>query len=452
MSEVTQIRAGRAWVNLDQPSTVYRSSVARGITKKDDDPIIDRDGGNYQAGIIRKFSVITIGEALGHDMWIDEEFLAQVNTAINAQKNGVKSRFTHPDMSGDGLGKMAAKTMDSEVDGDRVIADNHFLKSAHNTPDGDLAGYILSLADESPEDFGASIAFYRDRGEEMKFMAMHSDKDGVFKSPDKRNKNNYRHARLAELEAVDIVDEPAANPGGLFHRGPFKLLENGNAILDYAFGVTDQPPETHFGIDPSRIRGFVAKWAAEREIEINTKGQKMPDPAVVQTSTNAENADAVELSQTVATNGVPAGTVTFSTVDPEIPADKSAETFTAEQLADREKAAADRAREELLAKQKDFIAKFGAENGAKWFAEGISLEEAKDRHIAALSDSNKSLNERLSAAEGGLGEETALSGTPNSKPELPSKYLLNCGKNLGTVAAAIDAQATRLGLIKPSVN
>lgn len=417
---------------LDQPSTVFRSTVARGLLAKENFQPVDRAGGKYTAGLIRGFAVITVGEALGHGMWIDDVFLGQVSEAINAEKLGVKSRFAHPELSGDGMGKMMAKTFGAEVVDERVYADNHFLKSSHRTPDGDLGGYVMDLAEEAPDAFGASIAFMPDYGAEMKFVAMHSDERGNFKSPDKRNTENYMHARLAELIAVDIVDEPAANPDGMFHRGSFDLLENGTAILDYAFGVTDQTPGVQFGVDPSRLKGFVARWAGDRGFELKVKEEIMPAPAVAPETT-------VPVVETAAESKVVETAVLAK------PAEVKPEMFTAEQVAEREKLACQKAGDAALSAARDglkqFTSLFGAENGSKWFQDGVSMEDAKDKHIAALTAANKDLATKVSAATGGLGEQVPLSGTSapatSAEDEKRKQLELQLGPNIAKIAMAM---------------
>ena len=121
------------------------------------DSAVDRAGGDYGAGLIRGVSVMTAGECLGHDCLADETTLEKIVALGNANKNGTKVRFTHPTLSADGTGKLMARGKNFALDGDQVRADVHFLASAHNTPHGDLAGYTLDLAEESPDLVGTSV-------------------------------------------------------------------------------------------------------------------------------------------------------------------------------------------------------------------------------------------------------------------------------------------------------
>jgi hypothetical protein len=255
----------------------FRGTVARGIRAAESTDRIDADGGEYGAGIIRGAAVITRGEALGHDMWIDNTMLHQVADAINATDSNVKVRFTHPGLSGDGLGKVLGRVYNADVDGDVVRAEVHLLESAHNTPDGDLADYVLRFAEESPELFGMSISFTLDYGEMERFHAEHKDKDGVFHSPDSGNARGLPHVRLDELVATDMVDEPAANPDGLFHRGD-EIAATADAYCAYALGLSDDMPESLGGIHPDRARAFFARFMETHGVMVSR----------VQASTNDE--------------------------------------------------------------------------------------------------------------------------------------------------------------------
>ena len=151
--------------NINKKPTTFRGPLSTGLAE---DSKIETDGGEYGAGLISGFAVITRGEALGHDFWVDEVFIGQVSEALT--KGSVKSRYTHPGMSSDGLGKGLGRVHFQESEEKDVVrGDLHFYKSSRNAPDGDLGGHVLSLASEDPESFGASIVFYHDQEAEDEF-------------------------------------------------------------------------------------------------------------------------------------------------------------------------------------------------------------------------------------------------------------------------------------------
>jgi hypothetical protein len=242
---------------LKPPSKVRRRLLNANTNFAKSLPQVDRE-----AGIIRDYSVITEGEALGHDMWIDSDFLQSVVELGNAAQRGVKVRYTHPGACSDGLGKALGRATNFRVKGKQVIADLKFLESAYNTPDGNLAGYVMDLAEEDPRLFGTSIVFDRDIEEEEGFSAANSHPNGEFMSPDRRNKRNLTHARISNLYASDVVDEPAANPGGMFSSDGVPAF--GAQLLDYIFADAPAPDAAALGVHPERIKMFALQYLSAR--------------------------------------------------------------------------------------------------------------------------------------------------------------------------------------------
>ena len=95
--------------------------------------------------------------------------LKAVRAQINAKDNGIKSRFGHPTMSDDGIGKFLGRAKNatmSEVTVERngkqvslaaVRADLHFDPTAESTPNGNLASYVLNLAQSDPDAISSSL-------------------------------------------------------------------------------------------------------------------------------------------------------------------------------------------------------------------------------------------------------------------------------------------------------
>lgn len=377
---------------LQSKPTYARSGVAKGAT-----PGVIRDGGDFGAGLIQRFAVITRGEALGHGLWIDATMQQQVADAINSAEGvGIKSRFTHPGLSSDGLGKFLGRAKAATVEGDKVLADLHVAKSAHEAPDGNLADYVMTLAETDPEAFGSSIVFMRDKATEDQFIE--SNGGGRFVSPDPGNKQNLRHARLKQLRAVDAVDSPAANPGGLFHRGPH-FAEEAEAILSYSLGLTTEAPDTvDLEVDSDRVANFVRGFLDRHGLSLVPVAKEIQQMEV-QTQESEKPADeAVEASDKPAD-------VT--------PADKPAEEKPGQR----------------------FLAAFGVRGGV-WFAEGLSFEAAQEKFVVELKAENDDLRGKLKTLR---GEESPVSFTPAETPEqkAAAEWSDKLGPNLGKFAAGI---------------
>lgn len=331
-------------------------------------PKVDPLGGYRRQGIIRGVSVTTRGEALGHGMWLDQEFVDATTRHINSFNKGIKARFTHPGLSSDGLGTFLGRVMNAKTEDGRTIADLHFSQAGHNTPDGDLAAYVMDLASEDPEAFGLSIVFEPDIGAEDLFTAEHKDEHGNFTSPDTDNTQNLPHARLAALRAADVVDEPAANPDGLFHREQ-EFAQEADRLASYVLGLsTERPQLVSLGLDADRAKGFVTRFLNQKGLEV--KEQMADDQIIpaVEPATNIEQKPAGE----------------------EQPADPVVST------------------PELSAGQK-YITAFG-EKGAVWFIEGKSFEDCHVLHSQSQQEQITSLSAKVSDLETRLAAATQAAG------------------------------------------
>ena len=365
---------------IDRPTDLARGPISRGPDRR-----VVCGGGHQGYGLIRDISVITRGEALGHEAWIDAEMLAQVAAAINAAAIGIKSRFNHPGASGDSFGTMVGRVDRATVSEDRVLGDLHLSEAASKAPDGNMAEYVLAMAEREADAFGTSIAFVRDLDAERTFHEGHGgryEQDPMgfetlvgFESPDPLNTDNLPHVRLAELRAVDVVDEPAANPAGLFHRGSGDLAARAEAIVGYALGREGLPDDGNFqfGVDPSRVRGFVGRYLNRHNLQITSKESDMPDPHTPPT-------DPAE--KTPPQEAVPD---TNPVAEPDAP-ETQPEPEQPEELSRADQA-------------KPFLNEFGEVQGALYFAAGVELEEARKRELARLRSELSAKDQPSKAAE-----------------------------------------------------
>ncbi len=148
---------------------------------------------DHQARIIRGFVVAQLGEARTHGIELDEATLDQIVALGNAQPAGVKSRFGHPSPgAGDAIGRFVGRTKNFRRAGGQVLADLHLDGAAETSPHGDLANYLMKLAQNDRTAYGASIVFTGRR----------------------EARNGQRPVlRIDTLSAVDFVDDPAATSG-----------------------------------------------------------------------------------------------------------------------------------------------------------------------------------------------------------------------------------------------
>jgi hypothetical protein len=200
---------------------LLRTEIARGIKQG--------FGVDREKGVIRGFAVMTKGFVNDARGWeIDEITLDQVIQAGNHLTIGLKSRFGHPMMSSEALGTFLGRVRNFGKEGDVVRADLYFDESAYKTPDGDLATYVMDLAENDPEAFGASVVLLEYDLEEQ-FEA-----DGKTPKKDANGNPLPERLRVAKLSSVDVVDEPAANEGffGKFFPDNVKLSAGLAEFLD----------------------------------------------------------------------------------------------------------------------------------------------------------------------------------------------------------------------------
>jgi hypothetical protein len=197
---------------------------------------------NRKKGIIEGVSVNSKGEAKGHGVFLDDEFIDNVVLQGNEKKQGLKVRFGHPNMSSTALGTFLGRVKNFRRVGDQAKADLFLSNSAKETPHGNLYDYVLNLAENEADMFGMSIVFERGK-------VYQRDKEGkkIFEG---LNGEEKVFIELDKLLASDLVDNPAANENGLFsafnqatfagqvtefldlHPHVFNLVENNPDIID----------------------------------------------------------------------------------------------------------------------------------------------------------------------------------------------------------------------------
>ncbi len=358
--------------NLSKEVSVFRTGIS--LASQSNKPEVSYSGGNFDAGFIKNFAVITSGEALGHGMWVDHEFVADVASQLSASKKGVVSRYTHPNMSGDALSKGLGRVV-YRADGDgKVRGDLHFYKAAHKSPDGNLAEYLMDLASDDPESFGASISFERDIEAEESYAEANPS------SNDPRNVENLPHVRLGKLRFVDIVSQPAANPDGLFCQD--KTFEQANALFSYMLGLSEDKPDTQelFSVDADRLAQFTTRFLSTQGLQVMkinfAEGEEPKEEPQVEETPVVEE----PVVEEVPVEEVPVEEVPVE----EAPVEEAPveEAPVEEAPVEEVKPEGHFSKEELG----QYLECFGNEAGLKFFIEGISFSAAQGEFIKAQKE------------------------------------------------------------------
>jgi hypothetical protein len=227
---------------------------------------------DFERRVIYGASAAQMGEALGHQLWLDGKTLETVaflgNRGLSPngrRRDGVKVRFTHPGLSSDGFGKTLGRGKNFHVEGDKVLFDIHFVESAFRAglDGGDSLGdYVLHLADEDPDLFGMSIVF---RGKGFWVMADGSEREAdPFEPAPEGAAYKYPAVRVEQLDAVDAVDEPAANRDGMFSEYAAFLWATNQDASD-AFADIDELLE-RYGVSQDKAKEFTRRYFTARGV------------------------------------------------------------------------------------------------------------------------------------------------------------------------------------------
>lgn len=378
-----------------------------------------------ETGVIEGVKVCTAGEAKGHGVFLDEEFIDTVVKFGNEKKQGLKARFGHPNMCSTALGtflgrhKNFRKETTQRDDGQKAftaVADLFLSNEAKDTPNGNLFDYVLGLAANEPDMFGESIVFtpgreYRktkdgknayivwqrdEKGRRVydstgRAMCHYVDKDGKIIEPKENELSEETYVECAELHASDCVDDPAANEG-LFSR--FSQETIAGQITEFL----DLNPNVFEAIEKNpgivealakygdKVDGFINRYRSYRE-QIK-KGDTMSD------KTNSEQLKNGKTAESVAGNGAASQEKQDGKVAAE--AAKKPEVDPAETV----KAEYEKKIEALNKEKTDSAAKLAAIEKEK--SEALSqLEEAKTK-LAAFESGVKPVSAKAAKEGDGI--------------------------------------------------
>jgi len=256
---------------------MFRTDASRTAPQR-----VDRQG-----NVIYGASIVQAGNLNEPDVrpWtVDSQTLQQVVDFGQSSRGGIKARFTHPNMSNDGMGSYLGRWANFRLDGDIVRADLHIADAAFTSPQGDLGTYVLDMAEQDPEAFGVSVATALDEANLQQWQDTLPDM-----APADRKAARWP-MRFTRLRAADVVDTPAATRTGLFSLADADLRNlpaQATALLDTYF--TDATPD----VVRARIAGFLDRYFSAKGTPMATETQAAE---VVNSETPAPVQPAADLS------------------------------------------------------------------------------------------------------------------------------------------------------------
>jgi len=129
--------------------------------------------------VIPNVYILSQGEARGHDLFIDKTSIEKAYELMSQAPNGVKVKMNH----GSGLDAVLGFARNPRIEGDKLLADLHLLKSSPHY------GLVKEMANEAPDQFGVSLAFLNE-----------SETIG-----------GKDYIRPQRIESADLVSSPASN-------------------------------------------------------------------------------------------------------------------------------------------------------------------------------------------------------------------------------------------------
>ncbi len=126
-------------------------------------------------------SILEVGEAKGHDLFVDKISLETALKLMGNAKNGVKVKMNH----GSGLDAVVGFARNPRIEGNRLVADLRLLRNSPHY------GLIKEMASEAPDQFGVSLAFVNES----------------------ETINGKDYIRPKSIASADLVSSPAATNG-----------------------------------------------------------------------------------------------------------------------------------------------------------------------------------------------------------------------------------------------
>ena len=126
-------------------------------------------------------SILEVGEAKGHDLFVDKTSLETALKLMGSAKNGVKVKMNH----GSGLEAVVGFARNPRIEGEKLVADLRLLRNSPHY------GLIKEMASEAPDQFGVSLAFVNES----------------------ETINGKDYIRPQSIASADLVSSPAATNG-----------------------------------------------------------------------------------------------------------------------------------------------------------------------------------------------------------------------------------------------
>lgn len=168
---------------------------------------------NASEGVMTEISLIEVGEARGHGLYIDETSL---ETALDVIGENIPAYITHEGaLEDDRILREVGVFSEFYIEKDKLKARK--FKALESFRDDEKVRFnrLFDIASEMPETFGVSLVF--------EALVVHVMKDGTEVPADEVSPDDLENVvrefpsvRFVSIKSADFVDAPASNRKGLF--------------------------------------------------------------------------------------------------------------------------------------------------------------------------------------------------------------------------------------------
>ena len=170
-----------------------------------DDSKVDRE-----AGTMKGVSLISVGAALGHGLFVDQTSLETIDEELD--DTNLPAYITHRGaLFEDRLTREIGMFSNFRIEGERLLGDFQAFDSFRED-DSRKFNRLFEMADKMPERFGLSIVFSA--------TSVWATPEGDIEADAKPDNAlfDFPSIRVEEVSSADFVDSPAANQRGLFSK------------------------------------------------------------------------------------------------------------------------------------------------------------------------------------------------------------------------------------------
>ena len=201
----------------------YKSEKEKGFSRH---RISFREGSEHkvdeQKGVMTELSLIQVGEAKGHDLYVDQQSL---ETALDVIGESLPAYITHEGaLSTDRILKEVGIFSEFYIEDDKLKAKEFKALSSFKEDEKQRYNRLFDIASTMPETFGISLVF-----EALVVYVLKNGREVPANELDDEDQVNLVRdipsVRFISIKSADFVDAPASNENGLFSTKIFNMTK-----------------------------------------------------------------------------------------------------------------------------------------------------------------------------------------------------------------------------------